>query len=95
MAPLIMPYDLMSEIINEVKEKTNKYKSKNTAKFFRQLDEMQKQKRNNEFVYSEKEYVEGQKKGKEQIEYLDKIRGTDIKKILNKNKKVLEWWNDI
>ena len=56
---------------------------------------MQKQKRNNEFVYSEKEYVDGQKKGKRQIEFLDKIRGTDIKKILGKNKKVLEWWNNI
>ena len=85
----------MNEIIDEVKEKTIQYKNKNTEKFFRQLEEMQKQKRNNELVYSEKEYVEGQKKGKEQIEYLDKIRGTDIKKILNKNKKVLEWWNDI
>ena len=95
MAPLFMPYDLMSEILDEVKEKTNKYKSKNTVKFFRQLDEMQKQKRNNELVYSEKEYVEGQKKGKEQIEYLDRIRGTDIKKILGKNKKVLEWWTSI
>ena len=41
------------------------------------------------------DYKEKLKKGKQRIEHLDKIRGTDIKKILSKNKKVLEWWNDI
>ena len=59
------------------------------------VDAVKFQKRTIDLVYSEKEYVEGQKKGKEQIEYLDRIRGTDIKKILGKNKKVLEWWTNI
>ena len=45
--------------------------------------------------YDSKTHKEGLKRGKQRIEYLDKIRGTDIKKILSKNKKVLEWWNDI
>ena len=53
------------------------------------------QKRNNELVYDEKTYAEGQKKGKAYIEYLDGIRGTDITKILNRNKGVLAWWNSI
>jgi hypothetical protein len=53
------------------------------------------QKRNNELMYDEKTYTEGQKKGKTQIEYLDKIRHTDITSILGRNKKVLEWWNSI
>ena len=95
MAPLFMPYDIMSEIINDAREKTIKYKNKNLNNFFRQLDEMQKQKRNNEFVYSEDEYKKGQKYGKAEVERLDKIRGTDIKKILSKNKKALEWWTSI
>ena len=56
---------------------------------------MQKQKRNNELVYSEDEYIKGQKDGKAEVERLDKIRGTDIKKILSKNKKALEWWTSI
>jgi len=95
MSPLFMPYDLMRELIEKAKEKTLKYKSKKTDNFFKQLDEMISQKRNNELMYDEKTYTEGQKKGKTQIEYLDKIRNTDITTILGSNKKVLEWWNNI
>jgi len=95
MAPLFMPYDIMSEIINDAKEKTIKYNNKNLRNFFRQLDEMLIQKRNNEFVYSNEEYKSGQKNGKAEIERLDRIRGTDIKKILAKNKRALEWWTNI
>ena len=57
--------------------------------------EMQKQKRNNELVYSEEEYKQGQKSGKQEVERLDRIRGTDITKVLAKNKKALEWWKSI
>ena len=95
MAPLFMPYDIMSEIIDDVRDKTIKYKNKNLNNFFQQLDEMQKQKRNNELMYNEDEYIKGQKDGKAEVERLDKIRGTDIKTILVKNKKALEWWTSI
>ncbi len=95
MAPLFMPYDIMSEIIDDVREKTIKYKNKNLSNFFGQLDEMQKQKRNNEYVYDKEQYTEGQRRGKAEIERLDRIRGTDIKKILQRNKKALEWWTSI
>ena len=76
-------------------EKSCARENKNLNNFFGQLDEMQKQKRNNELVYSEDEYIKGQKDGKAEVERLDKIRGTDIKKILSKNKKALEWWTSI
>jgi hypothetical protein len=56
---------------------------------------MQKQNRSTKNVYNKEDYISGQKKGKAQVEYLDKIRGTDIKTILSKNKKVLEWWKNI
>ena len=46
MAPLFMPYDIMAEIINDVKDKTIKYKNRNLRNFFNQLDEMLIQKRN-------------------------------------------------
>ena len=95
MAPLFMPYDIMSEIIDDVREKTIKYKNKNLRNFFGQLDEMQKQKRNNEYVYDKDKYIEGQKRGKAEIERLDRIRGTDITKILQNNKRALEWWTSI
>ena len=95
MAPLFMPYDIMSELINDARNKTIKYKNPNLQNFFNQLDEMQSQKRNNELVYSQEEYIKGQKNGKAEVERLDKIRNTDIKKILGKNKKALEWWTSI
>ena len=95
MAPLFMPYDIMSEIIDDARSKTIKYKNPHLKNFFNQLDEMQSQKRNNELIYSEEEYKIGQKKGKAEVERLDKIRKTDIKKILAKNKKALEWWTSI
>lgn len=95
MAPLFMPYDIMSEIINDVKSKTVQYKNKNLRNFFQQLDEMLSQKRNNELVYDEAKYKEGQQSGKAEIERLDRIRGTDIRNILSKNKRALEWWTSI
>jgi len=95
MAPLFMPYDIMSEIIDDARDKTIKYKNKNLRNFFNQLDEMQRQKRNNELVYDDHTYRKGQKEGKAEIERLDRIRGTDIKKILARNKKALEWWTSI
>ena len=95
MAPLFMPYDIMCEIIDNVISKTKHLESWRTKEFFNQLEEMKLQKRNNELMYKGDEYTLGQKNGKREIERLDKIRGTDIKKILVKNKKALEWWNDI
>ena len=95
MSPLFMPKELLDEIIDEVRNKTIIHKSQLTKNFFAQLDEMQKQNRSTKNVYDREEYISGQKKGKAHIEYLDRIRGTDIKTILSKNKKVLEWWNDI
>jgi hypothetical protein len=95
MAPLFMPYDIMSEIIDDAREKTIKYKNRNLNNFFAQLDEMQKQKRNNELVYDEEIYLKGQKQGKAEVERLDRIRGTDIKQILSKNERALEWWKSI
>jgi len=95
MAPLFMPYDIMAEIITEAKEKTIRYNNRNLRNFFQQLDEMLDQKRNNELVYDEQKYREGQVNGKKELERLDRIRGTDITNILNKNKKALEWWTSI
>jgi len=95
MSPLFMPKELLNEIIDDVKEKTKKYRNKLTENFFRQLDEMQKQNRDTKSLYNKEEYINGQKKGKEQLQYLDRIRGTNIEKFLSKNDKVLKWWKNI
>ena len=94
-APLFMPYDIMKEIIEDAVAKTEKFKNKNLRNFFGQLDEMLKQKRNNELVYDPQKYKEGQQQGKREVERLDRIRGTDIKKILARNERALEWWTSI
>ena len=47
------------------------------------------------YEYDKEIYKQGQKQGKAEVERLDRIRGTDIKKILTKNKKALEWWTSI
>ena len=95
MAPLFMPYDIMCELIDDAVSQTKHLKSWRTREFFHQLEEMKKQKRNNNIVYQGDEYVNGQKKGKAQIERLDRIRGTDIQKIIAKNRKALDWWTSI
>ena len=95
MAPLFMPYDIMAEIIEDVKDKTVQYTNKNLRNFFQQLDEMLSQRRNNELVYDKEKYKQGQIDGKNELLRLDRIRGTDITKILRKNKKALEWWKSI
>jgi hypothetical protein len=54
MAPLFMPYDIMSEMIDNVRKKTIKVPKQKLNNFFGQLDEMQKQKRNNDLVTVER-----------------------------------------
>ena len=91
--PLCLPKDILHEIVDDVYERTYEKRNIFNLAFFEGLDDLKKHK-----THEEKwpdTYKEGLKKGKQRIEHLDKIRGTDIKKILNKNKKVLEWWNDI
>ena len=85
----------MKEIIEDVLDKTLKYKNQKTKAFFDQLANMLDQKRNNELVYDTEEYIKGQKRGKREIERMDRIRGTDITKILANNKRALEWWTSI
>ena len=62
--------------------------------FIEGLEDLKSHKTNEE-KYDTETYIKGQKKGKAECERIDRIRGTDIKKILGKNKKVLEWWNNI
>jgi hypothetical protein len=91
--PLCLPKDILHEIVDDVYERTYEKKNVFNLAFFEGLDDLKSHKTHEERWPDT--YKEGLKTGKQRIEHLDKIRGTDIKKILNKNKKVLEWWNDI
>ena len=83
----------IEELVDNVIEKTSEKKNVFNLAFYEGLQDLKSHKTHEE-RWPDK-YKEGLKRGKQRIEYLDKIRGTDIKKILSKNKKVLEWWNDI
>ena len=75
-------------------EEKNEKRSVFNLAFFEGLEDIKNHKTNEE-VYDSKTYIKGLKNGKKECERLDKIRGTDIKKILAKNPKVLEWWTNI
>tara|TARA_Y100000590_G_scaffold109892_1_gene125277 strand:- start:527 stop:1843 length:1317 start_codon:yes stop_codon:yes gene_type:complete len=92
-SPLCLPRDILHEMVDNVIEKTSEKKNVFNLAFYEGLQDLKSHKTHEE-RWPDK-YKEGLKRGKQRIEYLDKIRGTDIKKILSKNKKVLEWWNDI
>ena len=97
MSPLFMPKHLLHPMIEEVQNKLELDKEKKTVfnmAFIEGLEDLKSHKTNEE-KYDTETYIKGQKKGKAECERIDRIRGTDIKKILGKNKKVLEWWNNI
>jgi hypothetical protein len=95
MSPLFMPKHLLHPMIEEIQNKVKDEKrTVFTHAFIEGLQDIKNHKTNEERL-DEKTYIKGLKDGKAECEFIDKIRGTDIKKILAKNPKVLEWWNDI
>ena len=95
MSPLFMPKHLLHPMIEEIQNKVKDEKrTVFTHVFIEGLQDIKNHKTNEERL-DEKTYIKGLKDGKAECEFIDKIRGTDIKKILAKNPKVLEWWNDI
>ena len=94
LSPLCLPRDILEEIVSEVQNKITDKPTVYNMAFFEGLKDLKSHKTNQE-KYPTKLYWEGLREGKKHLEYLDRIRGTDIKKILGKNKKVLEWWTSI
>ena len=94
LSPLCLPRDILNDIVTNVQNKiTDKPNVFNLA-FFEGLKDL-KAHPTNEEKYGEEEYKKGLKEGKKHLEYLDKIRGTDITKIFKANERVLEWWTNI
>jgi len=92
--PLCLPKHLLHSIIDGVLEKIQDKTTMFNLSFIEGLKDIKNHKTLEE-KYSKEEYSEGLKRGKKRILYLDKIRGTDITKIFEKNTEVLKWWNDI
>jgi hypothetical protein len=91
-SPMCLPRHILDRIVDEFLEKNKHRMSKHTY-FFAALQDL-KEKPTYEQMFPDT-WQEGLKKGKKRIEYLDKIRNTDIKKIFAKDKEVMEWWNSI
>ena len=95
MSPLFMPKSLLHPMIEDVQNKISDQKKNvfNIA-FIEGLQDIKNHPTNDQ-KYDNETCAKGWKNGKGQCEKIDQRRGTDIKRILGKNKKVLEWWNDI
>jgi len=95
MSPLFMPKDLLHMMVNKLRNKLkNEKKSVLNMAFLDGLDDLVSHTTNDE-KYDKETCEKGWRNGKAECERLDKIRGTDIKKILAKEPKVLEWWKNI
>ena len=91
-SPMCLPRTILDRIVDEFMEKNKKRLMKQTY-FYAALKDL-KVKPTYEQMFPN-EWQEGLRNGKKRVEYLDKIRKTDIKKILAKDKEVLEWWTNI
>lgn len=95
MSPLFLPRRLLNKIVMKVKNKySNEKRNVMNLAFLDGIDDLMNHPTNDE-KYSKEECMKGWKDGKAECERLDKIRGTDIKKILAKEPEVLEWWTSI
>lgn len=91
-SPMCLPRKLLNDIVDDFIEK-NKDKLSKHVYFYSALKDLKEKPTYGE-TYKD-QYSQGLKKGKERVLKLDIIRGTDIEAILSKDKRVLEWWNDI
>jgi len=84
LSPLALPKELLNIIIDEALA----YMEPLATRKQRALIDVLKNLKN-------RETFTATKKGKERQERIDKIRGQDIKKILSRDKRMLDWWTSI
>jgi len=95
MSPLWLPRSLLNLIVNKIIERyKNEKKNVFNMAFLEGLHDLKNHPTNDE-RYDTETCEKGWKDGKAECERLDRIRGTDIKNILEKEPKVLEWWKSI
>ena len=83
-SPLALPKHLLHTIIDEALEYME---PRATRKQKALIDVLKNLKTRETFTPT--------KKGKQRQERIDKIRNQDIKKLLSKDKRILEWWTNI
>ena len=92
LVPVMFGRKLLNDIVDEFID-ANKRRLTKHIYFYTALKDL-KEKPTNEELYPN-EYTTGLKKGKERVIKLDKIRNTNIENILQKDKRILEWWKNI
>tara|TARA_E500000178_G_C17030797_1_gene760440 strand:- start:1777 stop:3159 length:1383 start_codon:yes stop_codon:yes gene_type:complete len=95
MSPLFLPRRLLEKLVNKAKEKVvNEPQTIFNLSYLEGLDDLLKHPTNDE-RYSQEVCAKGWQDGKAECIRLDKIRGTDISKILGQDPEVLAWWKSI
>jgi hypothetical protein len=91
-SPMCLPREILDRIVDEFLVKHKKRLTRHTY-FYAALQDLKIKP-----VYKQMfpdTWEKGLVEGKERVEYLDKIRGTDIKKIFASDPEVLKWWKNI
>ena len=90
-SPMCLPRNILDRIVDEFLHKHKKRMANHTY-FYAALRDLKEKPTYQEMF---PDWQSELKKGKQRVEYLDKIRGTDIKDILKRDNEVLEWWKSI
>ena len=95
MSPLFLPRRLLNKIVMKVKNNhENEKRNVMNLAFLGGVDDLLNHPTNDE-KYDKATCEQGWKDGKSRCERIDKLRGTDIKKILAIDPEVLDWWTSI
>ena len=90
---MCLPRNILNRVVDEFIQK-NKLRLKNHIYFFAALKDL-KEKPTYEETYGPEKYRKGLSEGKKTVERLDRVRSTDITKLLAKDKEILAWWTSI
>ena len=91
-SPMCLPRNILDRIVDEFLARNKKRLFKKRHLFLALKDLKEKPTYQEEFPDT---WEEGLRRGKKRVEKLDQRRNTDIRKILSKDKEVLEWWTNI
>ena len=91
-SPMCLPRNILDRIVDEFLARNKKRLFEKRHLFLALKDLKDKPTYQEEFPDT---WEEGLRRGKKRVEKLDQRRNTDIRKILSKDKEVLEWWTNI
>jgi hypothetical protein len=94
LSPLALPRELMCEIVDEALEYMEPKATRKQQALIDTLKNL-KMRENIDDMFLGFDAFRGKKSGKSRQESIDKLRNQDITKILEKDKRILDWWKSI